>query len=191
MASNENEMEKKTNTEVKNETSTQNNPKDSSSQQPNISIQNIDNQSQVQNNPNSSQPQESQPQVNQPKNSQPQSQPQPQPQQKEVYKYKLFNEKKNNGIKFEEENLRGTRSAPEKYVFVNAHRKFTQNNIDLIAEYCIGISDIITKEKKDTVENYFKQKDKKNEGFIYLNEFKDILKEDLEIAIEDDFQIFL
>ena len=139
---------------------------DSSSQQQNISIQNIDNQSQVQNNPNSSQPQESQPQVNQPKNSQPQSQPQFQPQQKEVYKYKLFNEEKNNGIKFEEKTLRETRSAPEKYVFVNAHRKFTQNDIDLISEYCISISDIITEEKKDTVENYFKQKDKKNEGFI-------------------------
>ena len=105
--------------------------------------------------------------------------------------YKLFNEEENNGIKFEEENLRGTRSAPnEQYIFANAHRKFTQKDIDLISEYCSGISDIITQEKKDTIENYFKQKDKRSEGFIYLNEFKDILKEDLEIAIEDEFQIF-
>ena len=114
MASNENEMERanpnpqenqnqnqnlpQTNPEVKNETSTQNNPKESDNQQPNITIQNFDNQSQEQNNPNKSQPQEnqpqenqakenqpqvnqpqvSQPQVNQPENTQPQPQPQPQ-----------------------------------------------------------------------------------------------------------------
>ena len=105
--------------------------------------------------------------------------------------YKLFNEEENNGIKFEEENLQGSRSAPnQEYIFANAHRKFTQKDIDLISEYCTGISDIITQEKRDTIENYFKQKDKRREGFIYLNEFKDILKEDLEIAIDDEFQLF-
>jgi len=105
--------------------------------------------------------------------------------------YKLFNEEEN-GIKFEEEgNLRGTRSVPnEKFVFANAHRKFTQSDIDFIGEYCKGISEIITQEKHDTVDNYFKQKDKRREGFIYLNEFKDILKNDLEIAVDDDFQLF-
>ena len=105
--------------------------------------------------------------------------------------YKLCNEEENNRIKFEEENLQGTRTVPnQEYIFPNAHRKFAQKDIDLISEYCSGISDIITQEKHDTIENYFKQKDKRREGFIYLNEFKGILKEDLEISIDDEFQLF-
>ena len=106
--------------------------------------------------------------------------------------YILFvdDDEKPNDVKFDEEKkLEGTEAVPDnnvQYVFRNAHRKFTQEDIDYISDYSNGIYDIITEELHDSVEHFFKQKDKRNEGYIYLDEFKDILKYDLEIDISED-----
>ena len=107
-----------------------------------------------------------------------------------IYILFLDDDEKPNDVKFEEEKkLEGTEAVPDsnvQYVFRNAHRKFTQEDIDYISEYSAGIYDIITQELHDSVEHFFKKKDKRNEGYIYLDEFKDILKYDLEIDINDD-----
>ena len=107
-----------------------------------------------------------------------------------IYILFLDDDEKPNDVKFEEEKkLEGTEAVPDsnvQYVFRNAHRKFTQEDIDYISEYSAGIYGIITQELHDSVEHFFKKKDKRNEGYIYLDEFKDILKYDLEIDINDD-----
>ena len=104
--------------------------------------------------------------------------------------YMLFiDEDEKPEVKFEEEKLKGTEAVPDnnvQYVFRNAHRKFTQDDIDYISDYCAGIYEIISEELHDTVEHFFNQKDKRNEGYIYLDEFKDILKYDLQIDINED-----
>ena len=106
------------------------------------------------------------------------------------------NEKSN--VKFqEEENMQGSKVLPEEkveYVHVNAHRKFTQQDIDYISEFCSSIADIIIEELNDSVTNFFTKRDKK--GFFFLKEFKEILENDLAISLEgseqdiEDFNIF-
>ena len=118
--------------------------------------------------------------------------------------YNLFSEDdkidvNSSQVKFEEENLKSTQIAPEKevnYVFKNAHRKFTQEDIDYISDFCSGIADIIIDEKLDSVTNFFNRKNKKHGGYLFLDEFKEILEKDLQISLEgtqqemDDFNIF-
>ena len=107
--------------------------------------------------------------------------------------------KNSSGIKFdEEEKLKGTNLVPENvnYIFKNAHRKFTQEDINYISDFCSGIADIIIEELHDSVTNFFHKKDKKNGGFLFLDEFKEILEKELQISLEgtqqemDDFNIF-
>ena len=113
------------------------------------------------------------------------------------------NEKENNnsgGIKFDEEkNLEGTKIVPKQepeYVFKNAHRQFTQEDIDYIADLCSGIADIIIDELHDSVTNFFQRKTSIHGGYLFLTEFKEILENELQISVEgteqdkEDFQIF-
>ena len=114
--------------------------------------------------------------------------------------YNLFldddNDNDNNNKKniFEEEkNINPTEIKPNKvidnynYVFKNAHRQFTEEDIDVISEICEGIADIIINELHDSVSNFFQKKDKQN-GFFFVEEFKDILLNDLEIKTEGNGQ---
>ena len=118
--------------------------------------------------------------------------------------YNLFSEDdkinvNDSQVKFEKENIKSTELVPEKevnYVFKNAHRKFTQDDIDYISEFCAGIADIIIDEKHDSVTNFFRKKNSKNEAYFFLDELKEILEKDLEISLEgteqemEDFKIF-
>jgi len=81
----------------------------------------------------------------------------------------------------------------KKYVYENAYRKFTQEDIDFIYEICLGLADIIIDELHDSITNFFLKKDN-NKGYITLNDFKDILYHDLKIDYKSDinnFQTFL
>ena len=81
----------------------------------------------------------------------------------------------------------------KKYVYENVYRKFTQEDIDFIYEICLGLADIIIDELHDSVTNFFLKKDN-NKGYITLNDFKDILYQDLKIDYKSDinnFQTFL
>ena len=81
----------------------------------------------------------------------------------------------------------------KKYVYENAYRKFTQEDIDFIYEICLGLADIIIDELHESVTNFFLKKDN-NKGYITLNDFKDILYHDLKIDYKSDinnFQTFL
>ena len=80
-----------------------------------------------------------------------------------------------------------------KYVHKNAHRKFTQEDIDYIVEICQGLADIIIDELNDSITNFINKKDKNNLGYITLNDFKDIMEHDLKIDYKsdiDNLQIF-
>ena len=114
--------------------------------------------------------------------------------------YNLFiddnNKDKNNNksgeMKFEEEkDLIGTNLVPEKkpeYIFKNAHRQFTQEDIDYISELCSGIADIIIDELHYSVTNFFQSKSNKHGGYLYLSEFKEILENEFQINIEETEQ---
>ena len=105
--------------------------------------------------------------------------------------YNLFieddkvNISKNGEIKFGEENLKATENINENvnYIYKNAHRKFTQEDIDCVSDFCDGIADIIIEELHDSVTNFF-QKKHKLKGYFFLDEFKDILENDLKISLE-------
>ena len=83
-----------------------------------------------------------------------------------------------------------------EYVFKNVHRQFTQEDIDYISDVCNGIADIIIKELHDTVTDFFQNKNKIHEGYLFLSEFKEILENELQISVEgteqdkEDFQKF-
>ena len=103
--------------------------------------------------------------------------------------YNLFieddnaNSNKNGEIKFHEEKINPTKIENVNYIFKNAHRKFTQEDIDCVSDFCDGIADIIIEELHDSVTNFF-QKKHKLKGYFYLDEFKDILENDLKISLE-------
>ena len=117
--------------------------------------------------------------------------------------YNLFvedddnNNKKEGGVKFEEEeDIKGTNVAQNQnveYVFKNAHRQFTQDDINYLVEICQGIADIIIEELNDSVTNFFQKKDKRG-GYLFLKELKDIFENELKIELESesdmDFNIF-
>ena len=76
----------------------------------------------------------------------------------------------------------------KEYVHKNAHRKFTQEDIDYIEEICKGLAEIIIDELRDSVTNFINKKDKDNLGYITLNDFKDIMEKDLKIDYKSDLQ---
>ena len=81
----------------------------------------------------------------------------------------------------------------KKYVYKNAHRKFTEDDIDYITEICEGLAEIIIDEQHNSVTNFFRKKDKDNKGYITFDDFKDILYRDLKIDYKSDienFQVF-
>ena len=102
-------------------------------------------------------------------------------------------EKKEDEEKDKESNNIKEKIDNTKYVHKNAHRKFTQDNIDYIEEISSGLADIIIEELHQSITNFFTKKDKNNQGYITLNEFKDILEHDLKIDYKsdiDNLQIF-
>ena len=74
------------------------------------------------------------------------------------------------------------------YVYKNAHRKFTQDDIDYVVEICKGLADIIIDELNDSITNFINRKDKNNQGYITLNDFKDIMEHDLKIDYKSDIE---
>ena len=113
--------------------------------------------------------------------------------------YNLF--KDENGDKEEKESDKESivdkdkdkESDNKQYIYKNAHRKFTQEDIDYINEICQGLAEIIIDELHDSVTNFFNKKDKNKQGYITFDDFKDILYRDLKIDYKSDienFQIF-
>ena len=93
----------------------------------------------------------------------------------------------------EKDSIKDKEIDTKEYVYKNAHRKFTQDDIDYINEIAEGIAEIIIDELHDGVTNFFRKKDKDNKGYITLDNFKDILSQDLKIDYKSDienFQIF-
>ena len=82
--------------------------------------------------------------------------------------------------------LKNLNEDESKYVFKNKHRKFTQNDIDHVAELCEFIAGIIIDKKNISVTNYFKNLDSSKQGFITMNQLKRVFNDDLEIDIEND-----
>ena len=76
----------------------------------------------------------------------------------------------------------------KEYVHKNAHRKFTQEDIDYVVEICKGLADIIIDELNDSITNFINKKDKNNQGYITLNDFKDIMEHDLKIDYKSDIE---
>ena len=107
------------------------------------------------------------------------------------------NSNNNNKFGFEEENnINTTEAVPDQqnpkkdtnanYVYKNAHRNFTQDDINYISELSTFIADIIIDEKNDSVTNFWRNNDKYQEGYITIEKFKKILEEDLQIAVDGD-----
>ena len=76
----------------------------------------------------------------------------------------------------------------KEYVYENAHRKYTQDDIDYIVEVSNGIADIIIDELNDSITNFINKKDRNNKGYITLNDFKDIMEQDLKIDYKSDIE---
>ena len=104
--------------------------------------------------------------------------------------YNLFIDEENN--KEEKEEKESNKDEKEEdnkeYIFKNAHRKFTQNDIEYIEEICQGLAEIITEEIRDSVTNFFHKKDRNNQGYILLNDFKEIMEKDLKIDYKSDLE---
>ena len=95
--------------------------------------------------------------------------------------------------KDKESNIEKEDDKNKKYVYKNAHRKFTQDDIDYITEICEGMAEIIIDELHDSITNFFRKKDKNNQGYITFDDFKDILYRELKIDYKSDienFQVF-
>ena len=93
------------------------------------------------------------------------------------------------------ENLKDSNTSEinANYVFENKYRKFSQDDIDYISEIINAIIDIIIDELNDSFTNFFQKKDKNGNGYFFLDEFKKIIENDLQIDINGDkenFQIF-
>ena len=72
---------------------------------------------------------------------------------------------------------------------------FIKDNIVFTTEdFAIkGIADIIIDELNDSITNFVNKKDRNNQGYITLNDFKDIMEHDLKIDYKsdiDNLQIF-
>ena len=96
-------------------------------------------------------------------------------------------------IEKKEKELIDIKEKEKEYVHKNAHRKFTQDDIDYIVDICKGIADIIIDELNDSITNFINKKDRNNQGYITLNDFKDIMEHDLKIDYKsdiDNLQIF-
>ena len=87
----------------------------------------------------------------------------------------------------------GKESDNKEYIYKNARRKFTQDDIDYISEVCLGLAEIIIDELHDSVTNFFNKKDKNKKGYISFDDLKDILYYDLKVDYKsdiDNFQVF-
>ena len=87
----------------------------------------------------------------------------------------------------------GKESDNKEYIYKNARRKFTQDDIDYINEVCLGLAEIIIDELHDSVTNFFNKKDKNKKGYISFDDLKDILYYDLKVDYKsdiDNFQVF-
>ena len=74
----------------------------------------------------------------------------------------------------------------EFFVYKNAHRQFTQEDIDHISELCNFIADIIIDEKGMSITDFFNNADNYCKGFISMEKLKKIFRDDLEIDIDSD-----
>ena len=54
-----------------------------------------------------------------------------------------------------------------QYVFRNAHRNFTQEDIDYVSEYCAGIADIMQMKNMTVLRISLKKKIKSNVDFYF------------------------
>ncbi len=72
------------------------------------------------------------------------------------------------------------------YVYKNAHRQFTQDDIDHLSELCNFIADIIIDEKGMSITDFFNNADNYCKGFISMKKLKKIFRDDLEIDIDSD-----
>ena len=102
--------------------------------------------------------------------------------------YLLFKNNNNNNLKQSNisQKLNSTNKKEINYVYKNKFRKFTQDDIDHVCELCNFIADIIIKEKKTSVNNYFRKIDNLRQGFVTINQLKKIFKDDLEIEVDND-----
>ena len=110
--------------------------------------------------------------------------------------YNLFKDEDNEDLKESDKESKidkDKESDNKQYAYKNAHRKFTQEDIDYISEICQGLAEIIIDELHDSVTNFFQKKDRNKQGYITFNDFKDILNRDLKIDYKSDienFQVF-
>jgi hypothetical protein len=106
----------------------------------------------------------------------------------EIYNENNKNNNNNNNLKQSNisQKLNSTNKKEINYVYKNKYRKFTQDDIDHVCELCNFIADIIIKEKKTSVNNYFRKIDKSKQGFVTINQLKKIFKDDLEIEVDND-----
>ena len=102
--------------------------------------------------------------------------------------YLLFKNNNNNNLKQSNisQKLNSTNKKEINYVYKNKFRKFTQDDIDHVCVLCNFIADIIIKEKKTSVNNYFRKIDNLRQGFVTINQLKKIFKDDLEIEVDND-----
>ena len=94
-----------------------------------------------------------------------------------------ISQKKKNEIK---EDISTSKIDDKKIVYKNAHRKFTQEDINHVSELCVFIADIIIDEKNQSITDYFKNADNYSKGFIPMDKLKKLFRDDLEIEIDSD-----
>ena len=106
--------------------------------------------------------------------------------------YNLFidedKESQNENDKKEKKSIKELDDDKEDYVYKNAHRRFTQNDLEYIEEICQGLAEIIIGELHDSVTNFFQKKDKNNQGYLLLDDFKEIMEKDLAIDYKSDLE---
>ena len=106
--------------------------------------------------------------------------------------YNLFidedKESQNENDKKEKKSIKELDDDKEDYVYKNAHRRFTQNDLEYIEEICQGLAEIIIGELHDSVTNFFQKKDKNNQGYLLLDDFKEIMEKDLTIDYKSDLE---
>ena len=79
-----------------------------------------------------------------------------------------------------------TKKKKGNYIYKNAHRNFTQQDIDHLSELCNFVADIIIDEKNMSISNYFKNTDNYSKGFITMEKLKKVFRDDLDIDIDSD-----
>ena len=91
-----------------------------------------------------------------------------------------------NTLKKENEINTSSKRGNKNYVYKNAHRNFTQEDIDHLSELCNFIADIIIEEKNMSITNFFTNTDNYSKGFITMDKLKKIFRDELDIDIDSD-----